>query len=54
VQKNILVETRGDVTVNAVLRTGAVAETINVVEAPAAVEFHLNREDGGLWKEDGV
>ncbi len=42
VQQDILVETRGDVTVNAVLRVGAVAETINVVEAPVAVEFNTS------------
>jgi len=42
VQQNILVETRGDVTVNAALRVGAVAETINVREAPVAVQFNTS------------
>jgi len=54
VELHILVETRGDVMVNAVLQVGAVVETINVVEAPVAVEFNLNRKDGGLWKGDRV
>src|SRR5437867_7778467 len=40
VQQNILVQTRGDVTVNVVLKVGAVAETVNVTEAPVAVQFN--------------
>lgn len=54
VQRHILVETRGDVRVNAVLKVGALAETINSVEAPVVVVFNLNRKDGCLWKGDGV
>jgi hypothetical protein len=42
VQQNILVETRGDVTVNAALKIGAVAETVNVTEAPVAVQFNTS------------
>jgi hypothetical protein len=40
VQQSILVQTRGDVTVNVVLKVGAVAETVNVTEAPVAVQFN--------------
>jgi len=40
IQENILAQTRGDVTVNAALELGAVAETINVIESPVAVQFN--------------
>jgi len=40
VQENILAETRADITVNAVLKVGAVAETVNVTEAPVSVSFN--------------
>ncbi len=40
VQENILVETRGDVTVNVSLKVGTVAETVRVVEAPVSVQFN--------------
>ncbi|MEZ5361695.1 MAG: carboxypeptidase-like regulatory domain-containing protein [Bryobacterales bacterium] len=40
VQQNILVQTRADITVNAALEVGAVAETITVEEAPVAVSFN--------------
>jgi hypothetical protein len=40
VQENILVENRGDVTVNASLQLGAVAETISVTAAPVTVKFN--------------
>ncbi len=40
VQENILVQTRGDVTVNAVLKVGSVAETVTVQEAPVSVKFN--------------
>ena len=36
VQENIVVQTRGDVTVNAMLSPGAVQQNITVVEVPAA------------------
>src|SRR5437763_5169696 len=45
VQENIVVQTRGDVTVNAMLSPGAVQQNITVVEVPAAVQFNSsNRE----------
>ena len=40
VQQNILVQTRADVTVNAALEVGAVAETVTVEESPVAVSFN--------------
>ncbi len=40
VQEKILVENRGDVTVNAVLQLGAVAETVVVSDSPVAVKFN--------------
>ena len=40
VQQNILVQTRADITVNAAMEVGAVAETITVEEAPVAVSFN--------------
>ena len=39
VQQNILVQTRADITVNASMQVGAVAETVTVEEAPVAVQF---------------
>ena len=38
-QKNILIQTRADMTVNAAMQVGAVAETVTVEEAPVAVQF---------------
>ena len=40
IQENILVENRGDVTVNAVLQVGSLAETVTVSESPVAVKFN--------------
>ncbi|MEX2262318.1 MAG: carboxypeptidase regulatory-like domain-containing protein [Bryobacteraceae bacterium] len=40
IQENILVQTRGDVTVNARLEVGAVTETVKVTESPVAVQFN--------------
>ncbi len=40
VQRNILVQTRGDVTVDAALELGAVTETVDVVAAPVTVRFN--------------
>jgi hypothetical protein len=40
VQENILVQTRADVTVDARLEVGAVAETVKVTETPVAVQFN--------------
>lgn len=39
-QRNILVQTRGDVTVNVTLELGAVTETVTVEESPVAVSFN--------------
>jgi hypothetical protein len=45
VQENIVVQTRGDITVNAALSPGAVQQSITVDETPAAVEFNsANKE----------
>jgi hypothetical protein len=45
IQENIVVQTRGDVTVNIMLKPGAVQESITVNETPAAVEFNsANKE----------
>jgi hypothetical protein len=38
-QRNVLIQTRTDMTVNAAMQVGAVAETITVEEAPVAVQF---------------
>ncbi|MBI3278354.1 MAG: carboxypeptidase regulatory-like domain-containing protein [Acidobacteria bacterium] len=40
VQKNVLVQSRGDVTVNAVLEVGNVAESVTVEASPVAVQFN--------------
>ena len=40
VQKNILVQARGDVTVNAVLEVGSVGESVTVEASPVAVQFN--------------
>lgn len=40
VQQNILVQTRGDVTVNPRLELGALAEVVTVEESPVAVSFN--------------
>src|SRR5581483_12515300 len=45
IQENIVVQTRGDITVNAMLKPGAVQESITVNEAPAAVEFNSANKD---------
>src|SRR5579883_1775722 len=41
-QENLTVLTRGDVTVNAMLTVGAVAETVNVTEEVAQVQFNTS------------
>ena len=43
--ENIVVQTRGDVTVNATLKPGAVQESITVNDTPAAVEFNSANKD---------
>src|SRR5258708_15242148 len=44
-QENIVVQTRGDVNVNAMLSPGAVQQNITVNEAPAAVQFNSSNRD---------
>ncbi|HTT60250.1 MAG TPA: carboxypeptidase-like regulatory domain-containing protein [Bryobacteraceae bacterium] len=44
-QENIVVQTRGDVTVNATLKTGGVQESITVAETPADVQFNTSNQD---------
>jgi len=39
-QRNILVENRGDITVNAALQIGTIEETVVVSDSPAAVKFN--------------
>jgi hypothetical protein len=45
IQENIAVQMRGDVTVNATLKPGAVQESITVSEAPVAVQFNSSNKD---------
>ena len=44
-QQNILVQNRGDVTVNVRLQLGAVTETVKVTDAPPAVQFNTSGMD---------
>ena len=45
VQQNIVVQTRGDVTVNAALSPGTVTETVTVNETPVDVQFNSSNKD---------
>jgi len=45
IQENIVVHTRGDVTVNALLKPGTVQESITVAESPASVQFNTSNQD---------
>ena len=45
VQQNIVVQTRGDVTVNATLNPGTVQESITVNETPVDVQFNSSNKD---------
>ena len=45
VQENIVVQMRGDVTVDAMLKPGSVQESITVTEAPVAVQFNSSNKD---------
>jgi hypothetical protein len=45
IQENILVQMRGDVTVNALLQPSAVRESITVSEAPVSVQFNSSNKD---------
>ncbi len=42
VQKNVLVQSRGDVTVDAVLEIGSTGETVTVEASPVSVEFNTS------------
>src|SRR5579883_1120000 len=44
-QENIVVQTRGDVTVNASLATGTVQENVTVEATPVAVQFNTTNQD---------
>lgn len=44
-QENIVVQMRGDISVNAMLKPGAVQETITVTETPVAVQFNSSNKD---------
>lgn len=43
VQQNVLVQSRGDVTVNAVLQVGKVQQEVTVTGVPTAVEFNTSK-----------
>src|SRR5215831_11271568 len=45
IQENVVVQTRGDVTVNVILQPGAVQESITVQESPVAVQFNSSNQD---------
>jgi len=45
IQENITVQMRGDITVNAMLKPGAVQESITVTEAPVSVQFNSSNKD---------
>ncbi|HET8548711.1 MAG TPA: TonB-dependent receptor, partial [Bryobacteraceae bacterium] len=45
IQRNILVQTRADVTVDPVLEVGAVTETVNVTATPVQVKFNTTSMD---------
>ncbi len=45
IQENITVQMRGDITVNAMLKPGAVQESITVSEAPVSVQFNSTNKD---------
>ena len=45
IQENIVVQTRSDITVNAILKPGAVQESITINETPNAVEFNSANRD---------
>ncbi len=45
IQENILVQSGGDVTVNAMLKPGSVTSSVTVTEMPVAVEFNSSNKD---------
>src|SRR5260221_5612366 len=44
-QENILVQNRGDITVNVKLQVGAVNETVKVLDTPVAIQFNTSGMD---------
>jgi hypothetical protein len=45
VQQNILVQTRGDITIDVELQVGMASQTVEVTEAPAAIQFNTANRD---------
>lgn len=45
IQENILVQSGGDITVNAMLKTGNVTSSVTVTEIPVAVEFNSSNKE---------
>jgi hypothetical protein len=45
IQENIVVQTRGDISVNATLNPGPVQQSVTVAETPAAVQFNSSNQD---------
>ena len=45
IQENVVVQMRGDVTVNVTLKPGAVAESVTVTTTPVAVSFNSSNKD---------
>ncbi len=45
IQENIAVQMRGDISVNAVLKPGAVQDSVTVMESPVAVQFNSANKD---------
>ncbi len=43
VQENVIVQSRGDVTVNAALKPGSVQEQVTVTDTPVAVQFNTSK-----------
>jgi hypothetical protein len=50
-QRNILVQNRGDVTVDAHLETGAVSESVTIVDSPVAVQFNSSSDTTTIGNE---
>jgi hypothetical protein len=44
-QENILVQNRGDITVNVKLQVGAVSETVKVLDTPVSIQFNTSGMD---------
>jgi hypothetical protein len=50
-QRNITVQNRGDVTVDAHLETGAVSESVTIVDSPVAVQFNSSSDTTTIGNE---